>query len=307
MDKVQCEDIGYLNPCKSLSEPLPRTVPIPGQSMANQATKHEDDRGEQRYGGRLVYSGQEGNTRLEIVDRGRMRSLHFGNSARQSTMDLDAPHRLVLPYTRAMMSALLLRPNPRRILVLGLGGGSFVRFFARHFPACEIDVVEHSRAVTDLAYEYFQLPKTHRLAIHQADAGNFVVDANVSRYDLIMLDAFTARGTPDRLQRTGFFRACEGRLRTAGVLAANLWRGAPVHPAKVIGAMREAFAGSVLQLPVRGGGNLAVFALKVRVRRRDLRALRPRAATFDRQYDLDLSMDIRRAHDSGGFFAWLSR
>src|SRR5262245_31692994 len=58
-----------------------------------------------------------------IVDSRLKRFLHFDLDAVQSAMDLQRPDRLCLSYTRKMMAFLLFNRAPRRILLLGLGGG----------------------------------------------------------------------------------------------------------------------------------------------------------------------------------------
>ena len=42
----------------------------------------------------------------------------------QTCMDLEDPQRLVFPYVRMAFGGLLLNPDPTRVLVIGLGGGT---------------------------------------------------------------------------------------------------------------------------------------------------------------------------------------
>ena len=53
--------------------------------------------------------------------------LHVGGEAIQSAMRMDDPFALELDYTRCMMAFLLFHPQPRRALMIGLGGGSIAR------------------------------------------------------------------------------------------------------------------------------------------------------------------------------------
>ena len=62
---------------------------------------------------------------IEVVDDFDARALYFGTSARQSAMSREEPHRLVLSYTRSMLSSLLFTREPRSALVLGLGEALF--------------------------------------------------------------------------------------------------------------------------------------------------------------------------------------
>jgi hypothetical protein len=59
----------------------------------------------------------------------------------QSVMNLDEPHALVSAYTRKMMGFMLFKPSPKRIVMLGLGGGSLAKFCYRYLPKTQITVV----------------------------------------------------------------------------------------------------------------------------------------------------------------------
>ena len=66
-----------------------------------------------------------------LQDQG-IRSLHFTHGEVQSSMRVGRPDELQVDYTRTMMGFLLLDPQPRRITMIGLGGGSLVKFCHRH-------------------------------------------------------------------------------------------------------------------------------------------------------------------------------
>ncbi len=260
-----------------------------------------------RYGGCLVHSARCGNTLIEVVDDGRRRSLHFGTSARQSSMYLDSPDELALAYTRAMMSVLLFVPSPRRVLLVGLGGGSFAKFFLRRFPACQVDVVERHAHVVKVAHSYFHLPETDRLTIHLDDAVHFLARRPpAGRYDIIMLDAFTAKGAPQGLLERPFFDDCRAWLADHGVLAANLWRGVRPSLRQTLRTLRRTFSGAVLELPVHGRGNLAVFAPPL-LDRQQLSELEPRARHLQERTGIDLPAYLRQLRRGSGPLAWLLR
>jgi len=77
-------------------------------------------------------------------------SLSFEGTLIQSCMRLADPDDLVLDYTRTMMGALLFNPQPRRVLMIGLGGGSMLKYLHRHVPGADLTVVEISQEVIDL-------------------------------------------------------------------------------------------------------------------------------------------------------------
>ena len=115
----------------------------------------------------LVFSCHDEEGVIEVVDDLDTRALYFGTSARQSAMSREAPHRLVLSYTRSMLSGLLFTRKPRSALVLGLGGGSLPRFLMHVFPTCRIDVVERRAKVVQVAHDYFHLARSPRLRTHR--------------------------------------------------------------------------------------------------------------------------------------------
>ena len=67
-------------------------------------------------------------------------SLLFDVCAIQSEMRLDAPDELVLAYTRMMMGFLLFNPQPQRIAMIGLGGGSLPKYCYHSLPQAAIAV-----------------------------------------------------------------------------------------------------------------------------------------------------------------------
>ncbi len=77
-----------------------------------------------------------------MLDTEGMRHLYFDLQAVQSSMRLDDPDALVTAYARKMMAFLLFNRSPRHILMIGLGGGSLVKFCHRHLLETRLTVVE---------------------------------------------------------------------------------------------------------------------------------------------------------------------
>src|SRR5688572_5097796 len=68
-------------------------------------------------------------------DADGLRALRFGQGgARQSLVRPGDPRQLELPYTRMSMVGLAFVPQPRRILVVGLGGGAVPMFLRAVVP-----------------------------------------------------------------------------------------------------------------------------------------------------------------------------
>ncbi len=219
----------------------------------------------QKYGGTVVHRTRDAHGAIEVVEGGGSRTLHFGTEPKQSSMSLDDPIRLDLGYTRAMTCALLFsQPPPRRVLLLGLGGGSLCRFLLHHFPDCRIDVVEYRERVVEVAHDWFHLPESERLHILIEDAGQFMVLADPDRYgeyDLILVDAYDHAGMSPSVAGISFFDACRARLGPRGALAANLWSDDRIELQQSLADLSRAFSGHLLRLPVDGKANLIALAV----------------------------------------------
>src|SRR5689334_14676453 len=82
---------------------------------------------------------------IEVSEEAGIRYLHFGSDWVQGAMRIKKPFALELQYTREMLACLLWRPHaewPRRVLLIGLGAGSLLKFLHRHCPAARLHVVE---------------------------------------------------------------------------------------------------------------------------------------------------------------------
>src|SRR5947209_10977467 len=126
-----------------------------------------------------------------VYDEAGMRCLKFSRTVtagRQSCQMLRDPDRLVFQYTKMMMSALYLNPEPRRVLVLGLGGGTLPRALASLPSVTDVDVVEIDPAVARVAEKFFGFRQGPKLHVFEEDGRVFVKRALKSgqRYDVVM-------------------------------------------------------------------------------------------------------------------------
>lgn len=148
----------------------------------------------------------------------------------QSILDLEDPLYLALGYTQAMLLSLAWQPEPQRIFVSGLGGGSLPMLLHHHLPQVRIDCVEISPVIVEAATTYLPLPRDERLTIHVADAADVLAAASPATYDILLLDLFGDDGkTPEHVTAHAFFECCAQCLGETGVFAMNLYRDAPEH------------------------------------------------------------------------------
>lgn len=191
-----------------------------------------------------------------------MRTLMFQlNGAMQSVGRADDPDVLELPYARGMLTALVLSPQPKRILVIGLGGGTLPRVLRKHYPGAMIDVAEIDPRVVDVAKRYFGLVEDDHLRVHVGDGRAFVESIGKPTYDVVMLDAFGGDLVPPALATVEFLRAVRAVLTPGGVVASNVW-DAPYNRQHddMVATYRAAFD-SVYVLPIPRTVNTVVIGL----------------------------------------------
>lgn len=229
---------------------------------------------------------------VEVSEARGVRTLHLGGDAIQSAMRLSAPDRLELAYTRAMMGGLLFRPEPRDMLMIGLGGGSIARFVHEHMPGSHMTVVEINAKVVAAARSFFGVPQDDaRLKIVVEDGGDFV-RAHAQTADMLLLDAFDDGRSVRRLATQSFYDACYACLRPGGVFSVNFIEDEPQFPA-YLRRIESSFGGKVLLLPSEDRVNNIVLAWREGPVRAAIEPLKRQARSLKRRYGLPFDLFLR--------------
>lgn len=160
-----------------------------------------------------------------IEDEEGVRKLRFARDGiDQSAIVPGDPEQLVFAYMKAMMAGFALHPDPERVLLIGLGGGTFPMFVRRHLPHAVIDIVEIDPIVVEVAAGHLGFKQDPRMTVHVADGRRFVEAGEAGRrWDLIALDAYGPDMIPEHLATRQFYEAVRARLAPGGMLVANLW------------------------------------------------------------------------------------
>jgi spermidine synthase len=197
-----------------------------------------------------------------LLENDGMLSLQFDALCLQSEMNIEDPDQLVFSYTRAMMSFLLFEPSPKRIAMIGLGGGSLAKYCYRYLPQAEIAVVEINPDVIALRNEFAIPADDARFKILLDDGAIFVRHSN-EQYDVLMVDGFDADGMPEDLSSQQFYDDCFAALTDNGIMVANLWSNDGRHGA-LASRIETSFAGRIVMVNADDSPNKIVLAFKCR-------------------------------------------
>lgn len=173
---------------------------------------------------RNIYVTQDGDERC-LLFRAR-RGL-----GRESCKLMSNPDRLVFEYAQLMLSGLYANPAPKRILVIGLGGGTLPSALQELAPNAKMDVVELDAAVDRVARRYFDFKPTANTKVAIEDGRVFVKRAGRAKqqYDLIMLDAFESDYIPEHMLTREFLQEVKAIMAPRGVLVANTWSSSGLY------------------------------------------------------------------------------
>lgn len=185
-------------------------------------------------------------------------SLVFDDANVQSRMLQGDPARLVVEYTRLMMGFLLFQPEPARIAMIGLGGGSLAKYCGLKLPDADFTAIEISAEVITLRDAFGIPPDSARFRILCEDGAAFV-HREIEPVDVLLVDGFDGTGQPDQLCRAAFYAACRERLTAGGVLVVNLYSD-DVECGSRVDRIRDAFAGKIVVVRADESENTIVFA-----------------------------------------------
>jgi spermidine synthase len=224
---------------------------------------------------------------VEVIENGDSRSLFFASQFLQSRITLDCPERLLLSYTRYMLLGLPALPAIRSILIIGIGAGALIHFCHHHFPESEIDAVDNSPRVIDLARGYFRLPENPQVRIHCGDGLDYLRNrAFGDRFDLILVDAFDHRGMAEGIYTRHFFEHCTDALNPDGMISCNLWSGEKQRLDDIRDNLSACFTGQII-LPVPDRGNVVILGFRQPVPWHRFTLSRKRWQELEQRFDLD--------------------
>jgi spermidine synthase len=173
----------------------------------------------------------------------RTLSPEFGNLT-HSRVSLQDPLLPLLSYVHSLYGALFFQPQPRRVLMVGLGGAAFHRLFHAAYPEALLQSVELDPKVLELCRERMAFTPTAQTPVEVMD-GRVFIRRDRGQWDWLILDAYRGESAPPHLKTAEFYRECAARLADRGVLVVNLLALSELYYAD-LRTLREVFPQVVL-------------------------------------------------------------
>ena len=179
---------------------------------------------------KIIYETEFNGILIQVKDKKYVRHLCMDRKkTRQSAIWKSKPFELQMQYLRDIVKVVDKVKDPKKILVLGLGGGCLATYLYRTLPTAHIDVVEIIPELKDIAHKYFSMPDDPRLNVIISDARDFLEDGMESpddgdqKYDLIFMDVFGVSSIPKKFQTAKFYNLLQNTLNDGGYAAFNTW------------------------------------------------------------------------------------
>ena len=170
----------------------------------------------------ILWQKRVGDTLYEVRTAGRSRRL-YANGVFHSQYHPQRPHAGGV-WDLLMLPAFFRPPaRIRRILVLGVGGGTVIHLLRRFVQPAEIVGVELNPVHLQVARQFFDI-REDMARLHQADAVQWLNDYQGPPFDMIIDDLF-GNGDIDQGRAvpadTAWCSTLLGNLRRNGVLVMN--------------------------------------------------------------------------------------
>jgi len=164
---------------------------------------------------------------LQEDGRRRLQFRRSGNDYEESVINIHQPLKFEMYYYSLMLAGFAHKPDPKRILFIGLGGGTISMAIHHYFPKVQIDNVELDPDVVEVAKKYFGFREDDNMKVYVRD-GRVQVRRLLRRkmkYDIIFVDAFRGGYIPYHLTTKEFMEGLRAILTLDGIVVSNLRPG----------------------------------------------------------------------------------
>ncbi len=140
---------------------------------------------------------------------------------------------------------------PRKVLLLGVGGGSAVELIEGFWADAKTTGVEIDPLMIELGKKYLKLGEARNLKVEVGDATRWLAGNKTQKFDLVLVDLYVGGKIPEEVRREKSIKLVKQHLSGGGVAAFNhLYSSSEREDAhKLEGKLRKVFGVITAVLP----------------------------------------------------------
>ncbi|MGB5751853.1 MAG: fused MFS/spermidine synthase, partial [Thermoanaerobaculia bacterium] len=213
----------------------------------------------------------------------------YGDRTLYSSMRLE-DQMPALAYQRYAAGSLLLNPEIKSLLSIGMGSGGVGSYLRTALPDLDIDFVEIDPAVVRVARQFFFFQDDPQTRAHVDDARQFLRRSE-KRWDYIHTDAYIGLSIPFHLTTVEFFDEVKRHLTPDGIVGINVATtlDAP-FPQAILHTLANRFS-TVFAFAVRSSSNVYIMATDSSVTMPKEEMIRV-GGELDQRFDLEPSLAL---------------
>jgi len=168
----------------------------------------------------IIFSKKSEIQKIDIIRSKRWGiSLYIDHKIQFSTVDEHIYHEILVH------PALLIHPNPQKILIIGGGDGGALREVLKHNTVKNVILVDIDKNIIDLVEKYIpSVPQTSfrdpRVKIVIMD-GRKYIEVSEDKYDVIIVDVTDPSGPSSLLYTFEFYKYISDKLKKNGVMVTH--------------------------------------------------------------------------------------
>ena len=177
--------------------------------------------------GRTIFESDSEYGYIQVVEKGSEHDLILNEG--QAVHSIYDPNHLLTegPWDYFTLAPVLAqRPyhgqKPRRVLIIGLAGGTAARQLTAAYSGVRIDGVEIDPRIIEVGRRYFAMTEPNLNAV--AADGRYYLDSARHDYDMVVVDAYRQPYIPFHLTTREFFQEVRRHLSPFGVVVINVGR-----------------------------------------------------------------------------------
>lgn len=150
--------------------------------------------------------------------------------------------------------------NPKRALIVGVGGATITHLLGRKFPELKFVGVELDPEIVKVARKFFGLDEIKNLSLVVGEGKEYVLEYEGDKFDLTFIDAYLGGNFPLQFEEKQFLRRLRKITDPKGLIAVNRASGFDRPPFETL--LNEVFDKvEMIKIPLPGflgglGGNL---------------------------------------------------